>query len=191
MVTAVKQVGLHNVLTICCNGAVVYDPVAQSIVKKYSIPNPDVNLIIETLLQSLGPAVCIGAESGLHFVCDKNYEEHRRDFLDHHYILRKPTEFTKVEGETIEKMVIILPGMPAETLNEKLLELFGGKQWKDIVNITFSNPHSIEISAAGISKGSALKDVCETLGMDRSHVIAFGDMPNDSEMLIWAGQLLL
>lgn len=189
MDTAVKQVGLDHVLTICCNGGVVYDPIARTIVKKYSIPNNHVTLIIDTILQALGPTVCIGAECGLYFVCDKNYEQERGQWLDHHYILREPTKFIQNEGDTIEKLVIIQPGMMAETLNDRLLGLFGADQWKDIVNITFSNPHSIEISAAGISKGSALKDVCEQLGYRREQVIAFGDMPNDNEMLIWAGQL--
>jgi hypothetical protein len=109
--------------------------------------------------------------------------------LDHHYILRSPTEFIKDKNDTIEKLVIIQPGVAAEVLNNQLLNLFGGEEWKDIVNITFSNPHSIEISAAGVSKGSALKDLCDHLGYEPSQVIAFGDMPNDSEMLIWAGQL--
>ncbi|GAB5589964.1 hypothetical protein Unana1_04864 [Umbelopsis nana] len=184
---AVKQVGLDRVLTICCNGGLVYDPFTQSVVKKYSIPNHDVNLIITTILQALGPTVCFGAESGLHFVCDENYVKERNDFLDHHYILRKPTEFLHDEHESIEKLVVLQPGVMAETLNNQLHRLFADDQWKDIVNITFSNPHSIEISAAGVSKGSALKDVCAGLGFEPEQVIAFGDMPNDSDMLIWSG----
>jgi Cof subfamily protein (haloacid dehalogenase superfamily) len=189
MQCAVDQMGLENILTICCNGGIVYDSFSKTIAKKYSIPTQHVKLIIKTLLQDLGPSVCLGAESGLHFVCDKNYEVNRQDFLDHHYIIRDPTEFIKDEEDTIEKLVVIQPGVMAETLNQRLHELFGGDEWKDIVNITFSNPHSIEISAAGVSKGSALKDVCKELGYEPAHVIAFGDMPNDSEMLIWAGQL--
>jgi Cof subfamily protein (haloacid dehalogenase superfamily) len=185
---AVEQVGLDNVLTICCNGGLVYDPFGQKIVKKYSIPNQNVHMIISTIIECLGPQVCIGAESGLHFVCDKNYLVERNDFMDHHYILREPSQFLQDPEDTIEKLVIIFPGMPAEQLNEKLLDLFGGDQWKDIVNITFSNPHSIEMSAAGVSKGSALKDLCEELGFKSSEAIAFGDMPNDSDMLMWAGK---
>ncbi|KAJ2958093.1 hypothetical protein NQZ79_g6278 [Umbelopsis isabellina] len=184
---AVEQVGLDNVLTICCNGGLVYDPFSKKIVKKYSIPNKNICSIIETIIECLGSSVCIGAESGLHFVCDENYVKERKEFLDHSYIVRKPMDFLQAPEDTIEKLVIISPGMPAEKLNEKLLELFGSDQWKKVVNITFSNPHSIEISAAGISKGSALKDLCQELGFKPEETIAFGDMPNDSDMLKFAG----
>lgn len=187
---AVEQVGLDNVLTICCNGGLVYDPFSKNIVKKYSIPNKDICSILETIIDCLGPQVCLGAESGLHFVCDENYVKERHEFLDHSYIVRKPTEFLCTAEDTIEKLVIISPGMPAEKLNEKLLDLFDSDYWKQIVNITFSNPHSIEISAAGISKGSALKDLCQELGVKPEETIAFGDMPNDSDMLKFAGKFL-
>ena len=45
----------------------------------------------------------------------------------------------------------------------------------------------LEISAAGVSKASALARLCESAGIDRRDVIAFGDMPNDLPMLAWAG----
>jgi len=45
----------------------------------------------------------------------------------------------------------------------------------------------LEISAAGVSKATALARLCEQRGIDRREVIAFGDMPNDLPMLAWAG----
>jgi hydroxymethylpyrimidine pyrophosphatase-like HAD family hydrolase len=45
----------------------------------------------------------------------------------------------------------------------------------------------LEISAAGVSKASALAHVCSERGIEREDVIAFGDMPNDLAMLEWAG----
>lgn len=55
---------------------------------------------------------------------------------------------------------------------------------------TFSwfDPHgTVEISATGVSKGTALSEVLATLGIDPSEVAAFGDMPNDLEMLRLVG----
>ena len=46
----------------------------------------------------------------------------------------------------------------------------------------------LEISAAGVTKASTLALVCERLGVDRTDVVAFGDMPNDVAMLAWAGR---
>jgi hydroxymethylpyrimidine pyrophosphatase-like HAD family hydrolase len=45
----------------------------------------------------------------------------------------------------------------------------------------------LEISAAGVSKATALARLCAQRGIDRGDVIAFGDMPNDLPMLTWAG----
>jgi hydroxymethylpyrimidine pyrophosphatase-like HAD family hydrolase len=45
----------------------------------------------------------------------------------------------------------------------------------------------LEISAAGVSKASALARLCGQRGIDSRDVIAFGDMPNDLPMLAWAG----
>ena len=43
------------------------------------------------------------------------------------------------------------------------------------------------MAAAGVNKGSALAELAGRWGIDPSQVVAFGDMPNDLEMLNWAG----
>jgi hypothetical protein len=45
----------------------------------------------------------------------------------------------------------------------------------------------LEISALGVSKASALARLSAHLGVAAVDVAAFGDMPNDVEMLRWAG----
>jgi hydroxymethylpyrimidine pyrophosphatase-like HAD family hydrolase len=45
----------------------------------------------------------------------------------------------------------------------------------------------VEISAAGVTKASALARVADELGVAAAHAVAFGDMPNDLPMLRWAG----
>ena len=45
----------------------------------------------------------------------------------------------------------------------------------------------MEISAPGVTKGSALVALAAELGVEAADVIAFGDMPNDLPMLTWAG----
>ncbi len=56
------------------------------------------------------------------------------------------------------------------------------------VHITYSTDDGlIEVAAAGVNKGSALAELAGRWGIDASQVVAFGDMPNDLEMLHWAG----
>ena len=49
-------------------------------------------------------------------------------------------------------------------------------------------PGSIELTAPGVHKGSAVAHLCERLGVEQRDVVAFGDGLNDHEMLAWAGQ---
>ena len=56
------------------------------------------------------------------------------------------------------------------------------------MHITYSTDDGlIEVAAAGVNKGSALAELAARWDIDRKDVIAFGDMPNDLEMLHWAG----
>jgi hydroxymethylpyrimidine pyrophosphatase-like HAD family hydrolase len=57
----------------------------------------------------------------------------------------------------------------------------------DRAHATWSIPGLVEISAAGVTKASALIGLCKTLGVEAADVVAFGDMPNDLPMLAWAG----
>ncbi|MFE6774801.1 Cof-type HAD-IIB family hydrolase [Streptomyces sp. NPDC057702] len=53
---------------------------------------------------------------------------------------------------------------------------------------TRSSPSALlEISGLGVSKASTLERCCAERGITRDQVMAFGDMPNDVEMLNWAG----
>ena len=46
----------------------------------------------------------------------------------------------------------------------------------------------VEVSAIGVTKGSALERVARSHAVGAQDVIAFGDMPNDLPMLTWAGR---
>ncbi len=46
----------------------------------------------------------------------------------------------------------------------------------------------VELSAPGVTKARALARVASEMGIVAADVVAFGDMPNDAEMLSWAGR---
>ena len=58
-----------------------------------------------------------------------------------------------------------------------------------LVSVTHSNAGDVllEMSAVGITKGTALASYADGLGIHPSAVAAAGDMPNDVPMLAWAG----
>ncbi len=53
---------------------------------------------------------------------------------------------------------------------------------------TTSGAPFVEIMAAGVTKAWGLEQLCAHLGIAASEVLAFGDAPNDIEMLGWAGR---
>lgn len=56
------------------------------------------------------------------------------------------------------------------------------------VHVTYStNAGLIEVASAGVNKGAAVAALAARWGIGPTQVAAFGDMPNDLEMLRWAG----
>ena len=80
------------------------------------------------------------------------------------------------------KLLVRHPGVEADLLHHQVDEIVG-----EAATVTWSTAGLVEISAAGITKASALQSLCESLNMKSDDVIAFGDMPNDIPMLSWAG----
>ena len=60
---------------------------------------------------------------------------------------------------------------------------------EDQVHVTFSMSGGlIEIAAPGVTKALGVSMLAERLKIEQKDVITFGDMPNDIEMLQWAGR---
>ncbi|KAI9488021.1 HAD-like domain-containing protein [Zychaea mexicana] len=190
MIPAVEQAGLSNLMVICCNGAQVVDSHTKTIVKKFSIPAHHVQEIVTKVKAALGDEAFIGVECDAQFKCEQGYADKRRPFMNHaHVIVEDPrTDFFQTEEDTVEKIIIVHKTWPADQLNAYLLEhVFSEKSWMDVIYPTFSSMHFVEISAAGVSKATAIQYLCEKLDVAKEEVIAFGDMPNDIEMIKFAG----
>ena len=87
-----------------------------------------------------------------------------------------------VWDEPAVKILVRHPSMDPERLHAGVAAAVG-----DMAVATWSVPGLVEISAPGVTKASALVDLCARLGVPAAEVVAFGDMPNDIAMLRWAG----
>ena len=58
---------------------------------------------------------------------------------------------------------------------------------EDGVTLVFSEPDYLEMLPKGVSKGRALARACQLMKIGLAEVAAFGDAPNDAEMLEMAG----
>jgi Cof subfamily protein (haloacid dehalogenase superfamily) len=84
--------------------------------------------------------------------------------------------------EPTTKIVIVGEPELLDTLQVDLRGQFDGRLF-----IAKSLPFFLEVAQPDVSKGSALHWVCDRLGIDPAHVVAFGDGANDVELLDEAG----
>lgn len=186
MARAIEQVKLDNLMVICCNGAQVLDSHTKTIVKAFSIPADHVREIAAIIKAKLGDEAFLGAECGSEFKCELGYAVKRGpDAMNHpHTIIQDPAEFG-----TVEKIIVVHKSWPADQLTDYLMsEVFTDEKWRHSITPTFSSLHFVEISAANVNKATGLQHLCEKLDIPREQVIAFGDMPNDLEMIRYAGK---
>ncbi|MBY4129123.1 Cof-type HAD-IIB family hydrolase [Rhodococcus fascians] len=173
---------------IGANGAVVLDLAdgTPNIVATRSVPAETV-ASVKTFVRSLVPGVVFATVGATRFVAEAGYAE-LCVFADHH---RQPHEMElsdhglSVDVEPTVKIV----ARHADTTSEDLYELVAAASL-DGVELTHSGAPYIEMSASGVSKASALQQLCEQWGVSPDSVAAVGDARNDLPMLAWVGTAL-
>jgi Cof subfamily protein (haloacid dehalogenase superfamily) len=167
----------HRGLAICANGALVYDLHTERVVAEHLI-DPVVAAEVATSLREAVPGVVFAVERG------------ERGFA--HEPAYRPgwDQADKVVGaaevilaEPMAKLLARHPELTSDELVARASAALG-----DAVTVTSSSRDGLlEMSAAGVSKASTLGTLCAERGHAAGDVIAFGDMPNDIPMLVWAG----
>jgi hypothetical protein len=174
----VAQTGMAG-LTVCANGAVVYDAAADRIVSARTLDAAtlvDLAATMTALLPQAGLAVEL-VHPVPSFVAEPSYR-HAWVGSDHEIRLR-----SELVTRPAVKMLVRDPRMRSEEIVSVLAPAVGSA-----VDLTFSHPGGlVEISAPGVTKAVGLAEVAAVAGVAATDVIAFGDMPNDLEMLRWAG----
>jgi Cof subfamily protein (haloacid dehalogenase superfamily) len=84
-------------------------------------------------------------------------------------------EFTK--GKEIEKVTVYA------TDKNDFNTLWNELSKNDEICLASSMPVSMEFTAKGVNKGSAINGMCKVLGITADECMAFGDAGNDCEML--------
>lgn len=136
-------------------------------------------------LGELAPGVLFASvrEGGKVFLAQEGYAA-VADFSDHK---RDPATMgghplsAVLKGASL-KLIVRHPEIAAPELMARLIGL-----GVDGCTITHSGAPFVEILGAGVDKSWGLARLCDHLGIAREEVVAFGDAPNDVEMLSWAG----
>jgi hydroxymethylpyrimidine pyrophosphatase-like HAD family hydrolase len=170
------QVGGSRGVGIVSNGAITYDVAARRVLHHTGIP-PDVGLPIAEAIREAAPGAAFALEclGGL---------RHETGYVEMH-----PTPpgvpvgpLPEIWDEPAVKVLVQHLTLDPDDFRARVVDAVGER-----ATPTWTVDRLMEISAVGVTKGGALADLCERLGVSAEDVVAFGDMPNDIPMLTWAG----
>jgi Cof subfamily protein (haloacid dehalogenase superfamily) len=171
-------------LAVCANGGVLYDA-AEDRVLWSRVLEPaalaELATLVADTLPDCGLAVERVAERSTGgadpFVAEPGYR-HAWPDADN-----AVSERSELLASPAVKMLVRNPGLSSDAMVAALAPVVG-----DRADLTFSHPRGlVEISPPGVTKATGLAEVARRAGVEAADVVAFGDMPNDLEMLRWAG----
>jgi Cof subfamily protein (haloacid dehalogenase superfamily) len=172
----------HRGVAICANGALVMDLQTEAVLHSDPFAH-DVGLEVVQALMSLDPDLGFGVEYADGFASGPGYPHGIRQSEAAKVAAHRAGTVVELFAKPVIKILARRPDGPLEDLIPAAVEALGGS-----ATVTWSDLGLLEISAAGVTKASALARHSADLGVDAQQVIAFGDMPNDLPMLRWAGR---
>jgi len=168
----------HRGVAICANGALVYDLHAQAVTDQYLLDAETAQEAARRVLTML-PSAGFAVERADGFAHDPAY----RPRWSSDDTVALPTE--ELLAAPLAKLLVRDETSVSDAMLAALSPTLQG-----LVDVTHSNANDclVEISAPGVSKAATLATLCDQWGIAASEVVAFGDMPNDIDMLRWAGR---
>jgi Cof subfamily protein (haloacid dehalogenase superfamily) len=170
------SVGGSRGIGIVSNGAITYDVSAREVLHHVGIPAADGLPIAEAIREAApGTAFALECLSGL---------RHEPGYVEMHPsppgVPVGPLQ--EIWDEPAVKILVQHLTLDPDDFRARVVDAVGER-----ATPTWTVDHLMEISARGVTKGGALADLCRQLGVAAEDVVAFGDMPNDIQMLTWAG----
>jgi len=174
----------HAGTVICSNGAVVWDMSRREVITAEAFGLAEA-LHLQAVIRALHPEAGFSSElvTGPH---------REAEFVRLHPGLPVeaqvigPLSSTLGPDAAVVKLLAISPVLSAEEFHALIAPAVTG-----LAHVTYSDVNRLallELAVPGVTKARTLERHAASLGIDASEVIAFGDMPNDVEMLSWAGE---
>ncbi|UZX01384.1 HAD family hydrolase [Arthrobacter sp. CDRTa11] len=176
-----EQLG-HTGTVICSNGAVVWDLEADQLVSARTLGIESV-MEVRRIIKELRPTAKFAAETLTGFHLEPGFIQNASSELLSEYTPAALAETLAQDDEVVKFLAIVHEGTPDEFLAEVAPAV------AHLAAATHSSPGAsmLELSLPGVNKAVTLAEYAASLGIDAADVVAFGDMPNDIEMLRWAG----
>jgi Cof subfamily protein (haloacid dehalogenase superfamily) len=168
-------------IAICANGAVVYDPDTDEVLRADPLA-PELLVRVCARIREVLPDVVFAVEIADSRMMRREAGYTPRWDADDHTV-RAVVDPGELLGAPAVKLLARSAGDPDELTATVVACLEG------LAEATHSSSSGlVEISATGVTKAAGLTWLCQRLGVTPDEVLAFGDMPNDVPMLSWAGR---
>ncbi|WP_035799161.1 HAD family hydrolase [Kitasatospora mediocidica] len=175
------HIGGHGV-AICSNGGVVFDVRRERVLESFPLRAEEAATVVSLLRDRL-PGTAFAFEFPGGFAREPQYRVPMWGAEDDHPIATAEELLADHRVGDCYKLLAKHPELDPDVFLAQGRAAVGR-----VAEITRSSPIPLlEISAPGVTKASTLARWCAEQGIDRTEVAAFGDMPNDLEMLAWAG----
>ena len=164
-------------LALCCNGGIVLDLDTDAVLASYPLDGDAAKRAVLEL-RAAGSVFGVLGEGLPGFGIAA---EHGSDY-------RGPIEPRRMSlGELCGSYLVKFLIRPEPGTGQPIVDHFEEHYSREFTLTRSTNDGLIEISRAGITKGAVIAGLASEWGIEPSSAIAFGDMPNDIEMLQWAG----
>jgi HAD superfamily hydrolase (TIGR01484 family) len=176
----VEQLGERG-LVVCANGATVYDPARHELVHRVEL-DPDTALALVDDLEAALPDAILGVEQGFDFGVDVAVEGRGTDLLTAipDIVVAPIRSFL---DRPVTKLIVRMPRPAPDGTAARVQAIVGERAL-----VTHSTNESfLELSHPSVHKASAVERLLEGSEIAPRQVAAFGDMPNDLELIRWAG----
>jgi Cof subfamily protein (haloacid dehalogenase superfamily) len=178
MEPVLAQTGRRGVV-VCANGAVIADGATGDVIESWLIA-PETLRAVTGAVRKAFPDAVFAVEVGARMVHEAAYPVRtplvRSD--------QQAVDYDELVAEPAQKLLIRAPNVEPLELWGTCCGLFEG-----VATPTHSGfTGLVEVSAAGVDKAKGLAWVAAREGIDPADILAFGDMPNDIPMLVWAGR---
>ncbi|WP_417220196.1 HAD family hydrolase [Arthrobacter sp.] len=174
----------HLGTVICSNGALVYDLEAESILASHTISGSTV-LQVQRRIRSLEPGAVFAAETLKGLLLEPGFLDEAASRARIREAVEGPFDVGLLDADGVVKLLAKTHQVDAEAFQDLVEPRIGG-----LVSVTHSAPGValLEMAHPEVNKAVTLADYAAGLGIGADEVLAFGDMPNDVQMLAWAGR---
>jgi Cof subfamily protein (haloacid dehalogenase superfamily) len=173
----------HTGTVICSNGAVVWDLEADRMLSARAL-GLDAMFEVRRIIRRLRPSALFAAETLTGFHLEPGFLENGSSRLLEEF-KPAPLRSTLTATDSVVKFLAIVR---EGTADEFLAEVTPAVAHLAAATHSAPNMALLELSLPGVNKAVTLAEYAASLGIGAADVVAFGDMPNDIEMLRWAGE---